>query len=30
MTNNQAKCGIIYEKIAMGAGDKQIFNYDWP
>ena len=29
MTNNQAKYGIVYEKIAMRAGDEQIFNYDW-
>ena len=31
MTNNQMKCGIIYEKIAMQAGDdEQIINYEWP
>ena len=30
-TNNQTKCGIIYEKIAMRAGDdEQMINYEWP
>ena len=26
MTNNQKKCGIIYEKIAMQAGDHERMN----
>ena len=31
MTNNQWKCGIIYEKIAMRAGyDERMINYEWP
>ena len=31
MTNNQTKCGIIYEKIVMRAGDdERMINYDWP
>ena len=31
MTNNQTKCGIIYEKIAMLTGnDERMINYDWP
>ena len=31
MINNQTKCGIIYEKIAMLVGDnEQIINYEWP
>ena len=31
MTNNQTKCGIIYEKIAMRAeGDERMINYEWP
>ena len=31
MTNNQTKCGNIYEKIVMQAGDdEQMINYEWP
>ena len=31
MTNNQTKCGIIYEKITIRAGDDgQMINYEWP
>ena len=31
MTNNQTKCGIIYEKIVMRAGDdERIINCEWP
>ena len=31
MTNNQTKYGIIYEKIAMWAGDdERMINYEWP
>ena len=31
MTNNQTKCGIIYEKLVMQAGDdERIINYEWP
>ena len=31
MTNNETKCGIIYEKIAMREGDdEQMINYEWP
>ena len=31
MTYNQTKCGIIYEKIAMRAGDdERMINYEWP
>ena len=31
MTDNQTKCGIIYEKIAMRAGnDERMINYEWP
>ena len=27
----QTKCGIIYEKIAMRAGnDERMINYEWP
>ena len=30
MANNYLKCGIIYEKIAMGAGgDEWMINYEW-
>ena len=30
MANNYLKCGIIYEKIAMGAGrDERMINYEW-
>ena len=30
MKNNQTKCGIIYEKIAMRAGDdERVINYEW-
>ena len=30
MTNNQTKCGIIYEKIAMRAGDgERMINFEW-
>ena len=29
-TNNETKCGIIYEKIAMRAGDdERMINYEW-
>ena len=29
MTNNQTKCGIIYKKIAMRAGDdERMINYE--
>ena len=31
MTNNQTKCSIIYEKIAMRVGDgERMINYEWP
>ena len=31
ITNNQIKCGIIYEKIAMRVGDdERMINYEWP
>ena len=31
MIHNQTKCGIIYEKIAMRAGnDERMINYEWP
>ena len=31
MTNNQTKCGIIYEKIVVWAAyDEQMINYEWP
>ena len=31
MTYNQTKYGVIYEKIAMLAGDdEQMINYGWP
>ena len=31
MTNNQTKCGIIYEKITIRAGDDgQMINHEWP
>ena len=31
MTNNQTKCGIIYEKTAMHTGDnEQMINYEGP
>ena len=31
MTNNQTKCGIIYEKLVMRAGDdERIINNEWP
>ena len=31
MTNNQTKCGIIYGKIAMRAGDdKRMITCEWP
>ena len=31
MTHNQTKCGIIYEKIAMRAGnDERMINYERP
>ena len=31
MTNNKTKCGIIYKKIAMWAGDdERMINYEWP
>ena len=31
MTNNQTKCGIIYDIIAMRAGDdERMINYVWP
>ena len=30
MTNNQTKCGIIYEKIAIREGhDERMINYEW-
>ena len=29
MTNNQTKCGIIYEKITMRAGDDERM-INWP
>ena len=30
MTNNQTKCGIIYEKITIRAGDDgQMINHEW-
>ena len=31
MTNNQTKCGTVYEKMAMQADDdKRMINYEWP
>ena len=31
MVNNQLRCGIIYEKIAMRAGDdERIINFECP
>ena len=31
MANNQLKCGIISDKIAMQVGDdEQRINYEWP
>ena len=31
MAYNQTKCGIIYKKIAMRAGDdERMINYEWP
>ena len=31
MANNQLKCGTLYEKNAMPAGDdEQIINWEWP
>ena len=30
MTNNQTKCGIVYEKMAMQADDERMINYEWP
>ena len=31
MTNDQTKCGIIYEKIAVPAeDDERMINYEWP
>ena len=31
MPNNQMKCGIFYEKIAMRSGDdERMTNYQWP
>ena len=31
MPNNQTKCGIIYEKIVMQAGDdERMIHYKWP
>ena len=32
MTNNQTRCGITSEKIAMRAGDdhERMINYEWP
>lgn len=31
MASNQLKRGIIFEKIAIQAGDdEQILNYEWP
>ena len=31
ITNNQTKCGIIYEKFAVReSGDEGIINYEWP
>ena len=31
MTNNQTKCDIIYEKVAMRAvDDERMINYEWP
>ena len=31
MTNNQTKCGIIYEKITMREGDdERMINYELP
>ena len=31
MANNQLKCGILYEKIAMRVGDdERTINYEWP
>ena len=30
MTNNQTKCGVIYEKITMRASDdERMNNYEW-
>ena len=31
MTNNQTKCGVINEKIAMPVvDDERMINYEWP
>ena len=31
IANNQSKCGIIYKKIALRAGDdERKINYEWP
>ena len=31
MPNNQTKCGIIYEKLVMQAGDdERMIHYKWP
>ena len=31
MINNKTKCGIIYEKLAMRAGDgERVFLNEWP